>query len=149
MIKKKYIDRDKLLAYLDFASVGVTRSERAIIEGMPVLGDDLDTVRDKLNKLEVFIEDRCRYNQGGHAMSDEASEGMRVIHEETTGDKMPPYNKTCHIYTTDGEEYDAKFIRLNPKYHTYMKDPNRWKLLGKSIYLEPDDVTKWVVKKEQ
>lgn len=44
--------------------------------------------------------------------------------------KRPPFNKVCRIRTKDGEEYEAKLIHLNPRYHRKAEDLNVWRREG-------------------
>lgn len=59
----------------------------------------------------------------------------------------PPYNRECVIRTEDGAEYRAKLIRLNPRYHTRVKDLDVWRREGdipkKERYIQPGKVIGW------
>lgn len=56
----------------------------------------------------------------------------------------PPMQTPCWIHTRDGQELQAELIHLNPKYHTYVKNCYRWKVLGeKKKYLEDTEVVEW------
>ena len=57
----------------------------------------------------------------------------------------PPYQTECIIRTRDGQELEAMLIHLNPKYHTRVKDCNKWKVLNvkKKMYLDDDEVVEW------
>lgn len=56
----------------------------------------------------------------------------------------PAYQVPCLIRTRDGRELRAMLIHLNPKYHTKVKNCDKWKVLGdKKEYIEDDNIVEW------
>lgn len=54
----------------------------------------------------------------------------------------PPYQVPCMIRTRYGEEIVAELIKLNPKYHSKVKDKEIWHV-AKHVYIKDDDVVEW------
>lgn len=56
--------------------------------------------------------------------------------------RRPPYQKPCRITTKDGEEYTAELYHMNEKYHTRVKDLDRWRV-AKHHWIKASEVTAW------
>lgn len=54
----------------------------------------------------------------------------------------PPYQKPCRIRTKGGEEFTAELYHMNGKYHTRMKELDRWRV-AKHHWIKASEVTAW------
>ena len=62
---------------------------------------------------------------------------------------QPPHQKPCLIRLQDGTEYIATLQHLNPRYHTYVKELDRWRRVDevpkKQRWIDCDKVVYWEV----